>query len=83
MRKEVCTVWTIYPLDVGDLEHDRSEAIFRRGMGERGTERFVACYLTGGTSPVVVDTGPPDDAHSRKWHPSPVTRIWRAFPPRS
>ncbi|HSB81694.1 MAG TPA: N-acyl homoserine lactonase family protein [Candidatus Methylomirabilis sp.] len=68
-------MWTIYPLDVGDLEHDKSEAIFRRGMGERGTERFVAWYLTDGTSRVVVDTGPPDEAHSRKWHPYNNPRI--------
>jgi glyoxylase-like metal-dependent hydrolase (beta-lactamase superfamily II) len=54
-------VWKIYPLDVGDLEQDKSEAVFRRRMGERGQGRFIAWYLTDGASHVVVDTGPPDE----------------------
>lgn len=62
-------MWTIYPLDVGDCEQDRSEMVFRQGMGQRVTERFLAWYLTDGTTHVMVDTGPPAEAHSQHWHP--------------
>ena len=68
-------MWTIYPLDVGDAEQDASEMIFRRRMGERRTERFIAWYLTDGTAHVLVDTGPPEEAHSRAWHPYNNPRI--------
>ena len=68
-------MWKIYPLDVGDLEQDKSEAVFRRRMGERGQGRFIAWYLTDGASHVVVDTGPPDEPHSRTWHPYNNPRI--------
>ena len=68
-------MWKIYPLDVGDLEYDESEVVLRRRMGERGKERFVAWYLTDGAKHVVVDTGPPDEAHARAWHPYNNPRI--------
>jgi glyoxylase-like metal-dependent hydrolase (beta-lactamase superfamily II) len=73
--KEETTMWKIYPLDVGDLEYDKSEAILRRRMGERGKERFIAWYLTDGALHVVVDTGPPEEVHSRAWHPYNNPRI--------
>jgi len=62
-------MWKIYPLDVGDTVADRSERTFRRGVGQKVKEKFLAWYLTDGTRRVLVDTGPPDQEHSQKWHP--------------
>jgi len=71
-------MWQIYPLDVGELEYDRSEAIIRRGMGQKAKEKFVAWYLTDGKQKVLVDTGPPDEERSRKWHMYTNPRISEA-----
>jgi glyoxylase-like metal-dependent hydrolase (beta-lactamase superfamily II) len=71
-------MWRIYPLDVGDLEMDRSEAIIRRGMGQKVKEKFVAWYLTDGKRKILVDTGLPEEERSRKWHPYTNPRISEA-----
>ena len=68
-------MWKIVPLDVGDLEYDKSEAIIRRGMGQKANEKFVAWYLTDGKRNIMVDAGPPDVERSKKWHPYTNPRI--------
>ena len=62
-------MWKIIPLDLGDLEWDKSEEILRRGMGQKVKGKFVAWYLTDGTRNILVDAGIPDIEHSKKWHP--------------
>jgi N-acyl homoserine lactone hydrolase len=68
-------MWRIYPLDVGELEMDRSEAILRRGMGQKMQTNFVAWYLSDGNRKVLVDTGLPEEARARQWHPYTNPRI--------
>lgn len=61
--------WRIYPLDVGEMEYDKSEETIRRGMGTKVREKFTAWYLTDGARKILVDTGPPDEERARRWHP--------------
>jgi glyoxylase-like metal-dependent hydrolase (beta-lactamase superfamily II) len=61
--------WRIFPLDLGDTEGDMSERTLRRGAGKRVREKFIAWYLTDGARRVLVDTGLPDEAYARRWHP--------------
>ncbi len=68
-------MWRIYPLDVGDCEMDRSESLLRRGMGQRVQTKFIAWYLTDGKQKVLVDTGLPDEAFARQWHPYNNPRV--------
>lgn len=62
-------MWRIFPLDVGDTVGDMSERTLRRGTGKKVKEKFIAWYLSDGKRKVLVDTGLPDEAYARKWHP--------------
>jgi len=68
-------MWRIYPLDVGDCEMDRSETLLRRGMGQKVQTKFIAWYLTDGVRKVLVDSGLPDEAFARQWHPYNDPRV--------
>jgi len=68
-------MWRIFPLDVGDCEMDRSESLLRRGMGQRVQTKFIAWYVTDGTRKVLVDSGLPDEAFARQWHPYNNPRV--------
>lgn len=68
-------MWRIYPLDVGECEMDRSETLLRRGMGQKVQTKFIAWYVTDGRQKVLVDTGLPDEAFARQWHPYNNPRV--------
>ena len=68
-------MWRMHPLDVGDLELDRSEAILRRGMGQKIQGKFIAWYLSDGKHQILVDTGLPEIGRSQQWHPDTNPRM--------
>jgi N-acyl homoserine lactone hydrolase len=58
----------IIPLDVGTLEWDQSESTLRRGFGKRVNAPFLAFYIEGLEKKVMVDTGPPNQERSQRFH---------------
>lgn len=58
----------IVPLNVGDMEWDRSEAILRRGIGTKIKGNFISWYIGGTDVPILVDSGLPGEERAQKWH---------------
>jgi glyoxylase-like metal-dependent hydrolase (beta-lactamase superfamily II) len=44
-------------------------------MGQRVQTKFIAWYVTDGTRKVLVDSGLPDEAFARQWHPYNNPRV--------
>jgi glyoxylase-like metal-dependent hydrolase (beta-lactamase superfamily II) len=59
----------IIPLDLGDFVADKSLYYLRRS-GEKEPGKRVAAYIGGAKKKIVVDTGPPDLEHIKKYHPA-------------
>ena len=58
----------IIPLEVGTLEWDQSECTLRRGFGKRANAPFIAFYIEGLEKKVMIDTGPPNQERSQRFH---------------
>ncbi|HXX54219.1 MAG TPA: N-acyl homoserine lactonase family protein [Thermodesulfovibrionales bacterium] len=51
-------MYSIVPLDVGDLEMDRSQVVFGTMQGVVEAEKLIVYYIEGGSRRILVDTGP-------------------------
>jgi len=58
----------VVPIDVGDMEWDHSEAVYRQNIGLKIREKFVCWYIGGTDIPILVDSGFPDEERAKKWH---------------
>ncbi len=58
----------IIPIDVGDMEWDHSEAVYRQGIGTKVRGKFISWYIGGTDVPILVDSGFPNEEYARKYH---------------
>jgi N-acyl homoserine lactone hydrolase len=63
----------LIPLDLGDFTADKSLYYMRRFAGEKEPGKRVAVYIGGAPKKIVVDTGPPDLEHIKKYHPLSIS----------
>jgi hypothetical protein len=58
----------IVPIDVGDMEWDHSEALYRQGIRVKIKGKFICWYIGGTDVPILVDSGFPTEERAKKWH---------------
>lgn len=58
----------VIPIDVGDMEWDHSEAVYRQGIGIKIREKFICWYIGGTDVPILVDSGFSDEERAKKYH---------------
>jgi len=59
----------IVPLDLGDMLLDKSLLYLRKDAGQKEEASIVTAYIETLNKKIVVDTGPPDEERSLKYHP--------------
>lgn len=64
----------ILPLDLGTLNVDKSGLTLRKGLGHRVDAPCLGFLITGGSSPVLVDSGPCNSADWGTQYHNPFTR---------
>jgi N-acyl homoserine lactone hydrolase len=68
-------MYRIVPLDVGDMEIDRSQVVLGAIPGVMETEKLIAYYIEGDSLKALVDCGPPTMEKAGEWYNfSPLVR---------
>lgn len=58
---------TVFPLDLGEMEMDRSFTVWQTGCGEREWFPAAAWLVLGAGKPILVDTGFRSVEDSKLW----------------
>jgi len=58
----------VIPIDVGDMEWDHSEAMYRQRIGTKVRGKFICWYIGGTNVPILVDSGFPNEERAKKYH---------------
>lgn len=60
-------MYKIVPLDVGDMEIDKSQVVLGALPGVMEAEKLIAYYIEGESHRILVDCGPPTMASEEEW----------------